>query len=101
MAFILPNFTKLIITQEKFVDIYCKELYPNRTKTVENRDQISFTSFGKECFSLYRLSLSHNYSVILSRYLMHSDSSNSVERRCRHAQNLIYALQLNVSFTAP
>jgi len=72
MTFILPNFTKLIITQEKFVGIYCKELYPNRTKTVENRDQISFTSFGKECFSLHRLSLSHNYSLVLSRDLLHS-----------------------------
>ena len=50
MAFISPNFTELITNQEKFVGVYCKELYQNRTKTVENRDQISFTPIGKECF---------------------------------------------------
>jgi len=69
MAFISPSFTELIITQEKFVGICCKELYPNRTKTVENRDQTSFTSFGKESFSLHRLSLTHNYSVTCFRRL--------------------------------
>jgi len=92
MAFISPNFTELIITQEKFVGICCKELYPNRKKRVENRDQILFTHFGKECFSLHRLSLIHNYSVILSGDFLHSVSPNLVERRCRHGQNLIYAL---------
>jgi hypothetical protein len=46
---------------------------------MENRDQISFTSFGEECFSLHRLSLTHTYSVILSGDLLHSVSSISIE----------------------
>jgi hypothetical protein len=92
MVFISPKFTELIITQEKFVGIYCKELYPNRKKTVENRDQISFTPFGKECFSVHRLSLTHNYSVVLRGDLPHSISSSSVERRYRYGRNFVYAL---------
>lgn len=57
MAFTAPNFGELIITKEMLAGISCTEPHPNRTRKVDNRGQISFTPFGKECLSLHRFSL--------------------------------------------
>ena len=37
MAFIVPIFTKLILTQEIFVDFFFAEFYPNGMKNTENK----------------------------------------------------------------
>lgn len=45
-------FTKLVITQQIFIDISCTRLHPNMKKDVENTDNISITLLRKVWFSL-------------------------------------------------
>jgi hypothetical protein len=58
MVFTVPLFTKFTITQRHFQKICCIEFYPNRKRSVQNKEKFRLLPYSKLVF--LRLTIAEN-----------------------------------------